>query len=61
MLYFRSYTKNELNSVLDKIREARYEIIGELSITAWITEEPMSFNDRKTGEKNEKSGRPVSG
>ena len=53
MPYLRSYTKNELNSVLDKIREARYEIVGELSITAWITEEPVSFNDRKTGEMKE--------
>jgi alpha-mannosidase len=53
MPYLRSYTKNELNSVLDKIREARYEIVGELSITAWITEEPVSFHDRKTGEMKE--------
>ena len=53
MPYFRSYTKNELNSIQEKIREARYEIIGELSITAWITEEPVSFDNRKTGEKKE--------
>ena len=53
MPYFRSYTKNELNNILNKIREARYEIIGELSITAWVTEEPVSFSDRKTGEKKE--------
>lgn len=50
---FRNHTKDELNGVLEKIREARYEIIGELSITAWVTEEPVSFNNRKTGEKKE--------
>ncbi len=53
MPYLREYTKNELNNILDKIREARYRIIGELSITAWKTEEPVSFNDRKTGERKE--------
>ena len=46
---------DELNSILGKIREARYEIIGELSITAWITKEPVSFKNRKTGEKKELS------
>ena len=53
MPYLREYNENELNSILDKIREARYRIIGELSITAWITEEPVCFNDRKTGERKE--------
>jgi len=53
MPYLREYTKNELNNILDKIREARYRIIGELSITAWITEEPVSFDNRKTGERKE--------
>lgn len=40
-----------LKQMLNKLREAIYEPVAELDVTAWVTPEPVSYMDRKTGTK----------
>lgn len=40
-----------LKQMLNKLREAIYEPVAELEVTAWVTPEPVSYLDRKTGTK----------
>ncbi|AYB44486.1 alpha-mannosidase [Paenibacillus lautus] len=40
-----------LKQMLKKLREAIYEPVAELEVTAWVTPEPVSYLDRKTGTK----------
>ncbi|OME90803.1 MULTISPECIES: alpha-mannosidase [Paenibacillus] len=40
-----------LNQMLSKLREATYEPVGKLKVTAWVTPEPVSFEERMSGKK----------
>ncbi|SHN57567.1 alpha-mannosidase [Paenibacillus sp. ov031] len=40
-----------LKQMLNKLREAIYEPIAELEVTAWITPEPVPYEERMTGTK----------
>ncbi|MGV2885600.1 alpha-mannosidase [Paenibacillus taichungensis] len=40
-----------LNQMLSKLREAIYEPIAKLNVTAWVTPEPVSFEERMSGQK----------
>lgn len=41
-----------LNQMLSKLREATYEPVGKLKVTAWVTPEPVSFEERMSGKKS---------
>ncbi|SFP68267.1 alpha-mannosidase [Caldicoprobacter faecalis] len=56
MPYF--YNKNierSLDWVLKKIQKSIYKVVDELKITAWVTPEPVPFEQRMTGIKKELS------
>ncbi|WP_408894978.1 alpha-mannosidase [Paenibacillus taichungensis] len=40
-----------LKQMLNKLREAIYEPIAELEVTAWVTPEPVPYEERMTGMK----------
>lgn len=40
-----------LKQMLNKLREAIYEPIAELEVTAWVTSEPVSYEERMSGTK----------
>lgn len=40
-----------LKQMLNKLREAIYEPIAELEVTAWVTPEPVPYEERMTGTK----------
>ena len=48
---FVPYTKKNLDSVLSRIGQNMYRVVGELDITAWRTPEPVPFHQRRSGEK----------
>jgi len=49
--YQNKYTRTQLALLLEKIKKSIYEPIADLKITAWRTKEPVSFQERKSGEK----------
>ncbi|MEW5816155.1 MAG: alpha-mannosidase, partial [Spirochaetota bacterium] len=53
MPQIRDYAKHEIFKVLERIQNAVYTKVGKLAITAWVTEEPVSFNARESGKKLE--------
>ncbi|WP_068619819.1 alpha-mannosidase [Paenibacillus tuaregi] len=40
-----------LNQMLSKLREAIYEPVAQLKVTAWVTPEPVPFEERTSGRK----------
>ncbi|MGO4731043.1 alpha-mannosidase [Paenibacillus sp. 2KB_22] len=40
-----------LNQMLSKLREAIYEPIAQLNVTAWVTPEPVPFEERMSGQQ----------
>ncbi|MGC5776828.1 alpha-mannosidase [Paenibacillus pabuli] len=40
-----------LNQMLSKLREAIYEPIAKLNVTAWVTPEPVPFEERMSGQQ----------
>lgn len=40
-----------LNQMLSKLRESIYEPVANLKVTAWVTPEPVSFEERRSGKK----------
>lgn len=40
-----------LKQMLNKLREAIYEPIAELEVTAWVTPEPVPYAERMSGRK----------
>lgn len=40
-----------LKQLLSKLREAIYEPVTQLKVTAWVTPEPVSFAERMSGDK----------
>jgi alpha-mannosidase len=51
MPYAKAQMESEVKAVISQVKKGIYTITGELSITAWITPEPVSFNARTTGIK----------
>lgn len=51
MINLAEHTRNELTRALDRLRDARYDVIAPLKITAWVTKEPVSFAQRTSGTK----------
>ena len=47
---YKFYTKRHLEAALRMIGEAAYVEVAPLTIQAWCTREPVSFEDRCTGE-----------
>ena len=47
---YQPYTKQHLRRALDLIGQAIYTKIGELTLEAWRTEEPVPFEERQTGQ-----------
>jgi len=47
---YKFYTKRHLEAALRMIGEASYVEVAPLTIQAWCTHEPVSFEDRCTGE-----------
>lgn len=40
-----------LNQMLSKLREAIYEPIAQLNVKAWVTPEPVPFEERMSGQQ----------
>ena len=51
MPYYNHLTKRYLKEVKDKIKDLVYKPIAPLEVTAWVTPEPVSFEERMSGEK----------
>ncbi|OME80682.1 alpha-mannosidase [Paenibacillus sp. FSL A5-0031] len=43
----------QLKSLLDRLKEQIYKPLTDLKVTAWVTEEPVSYEDRESGRKIE--------
>ena len=48
---FRPYTKNQLDYVLQMIEASIYTVVGDLTITAYRTQEPVPYPLRQSGEE----------
>ena len=48
---FFQYTVPQLKAITEKIETHIYSIISDLTVTAWVTPEPVPFKDRTTGIK----------
>ncbi len=53
MLHIDHHTKSTIDRTIEKLRKEYMTIIGDLSLTAWITKEPVPYKDRFQGEKKE--------
>ena len=51
MPYAKAQMESEVKAVISRVKKGVYTITGELSMTAWITPEPVSFSARMTGVK----------
>lgn len=49
--HYNKHTKTQLHQLLERIGNAIYEPIAGLEITAWRTKEPVTFDQRESGEK----------
>ncbi len=48
--YQNKHTKTQLTQLLGQIEKAIYHPVAELEITAWKTKEPVSYDERTSGE-----------
>lgn len=53
MLHIDHHTKSTIHRTIEKLRQSYMTPIGDLSLTGWITKEPVPFEDRLQGEKKE--------
>ena len=51
MPYYDHLTRRYLKEVKERIKDMIYKPIAPLEVTAWVTPEPVSFEERMTGEK----------
>ncbi len=51
MPYYLDLKKKELDIYLKTIQKAVYQPVSDLEITAWITPEPVSYEQRESGKK----------
>lgn len=51
MPYYNELTKRYVNNVKNKIESYIYKVIAPLEVTAWVTPEPVPFEQRMSGEK----------
>lgn len=50
---FMLYTKKQLKEVLIRINKMIYEEVGKLDITAWLSSEPLPYQQRCKGEERQ--------
>ena len=53
MPYHHMHTRSRLKYVIKRLEEGIYTPAADLQATAWITPEPVSFDQRMTGEQRE--------
>ncbi len=53
MPYHLNQRKHELRGLLDRIGGAVYTPLGDLTVAAWVTPEPVAYADRESGRKLE--------
>jgi alpha-mannosidase len=51
MPYAKAQMQSQVKRVISQVKEAIYAIVGELSMTAWVTPEPVPYRARMTGVK----------
>jgi alpha-mannosidase len=51
MPYAKAQMQSQVKLVISQVKKAIYTIVGELSMMAWVTPEPVSFHARMTGVK----------
>ncbi|MDL2301850.1 glycosyl hydrolase-related protein [Lachnospiraceae bacterium OttesenSCG-928-D06] len=51
MPYYNKNTLSRIETVFKRLQSSYYEKIGELTVTAFVTKEPVEYNQRETGEK----------
>ena len=55
MPYYTNATKEYLDKVLEEIKKSIYKPISKLEVTAWVSSEPLTFEQRFSGAKKELS------
>lgn len=50
MSYYKKQTRQRLSSTLEEIKNRIYRIVATLDAEAWITKEPVAFEEKTTGE-----------
>lgn len=53
MLLITNQKKKQLTDLVHRIKEEIYTPVADLSVTAYVTSEPVSFKDRRSGRKIE--------
>lgn len=53
MLHIDHHTKSTIDRTIEKLRKEYMTIIGDLSLIAWITKEPVPYQNRFEGERKE--------
>jgi alpha-mannosidase len=51
MPYAKAQMQSQIKLVISQVKKAIYSIVGNLSMTAWVTPEPVPFHARMTGVK----------
>jgi alpha-mannosidase len=51
MPYAKAQMQSQIRQTISDIKKAIYTVIGELTMTAWVTPEPVPFNARMSGKK----------
>lgn len=51
MPYAKAQMESQIKLVISQVKKAIYSTVGELSMTAWVTPEPVPFSARMTGVK----------
>jgi alpha-mannosidase len=50
MPYYRRQKRHTLREVERRLRDAMYSPVGELTVEAWVTQEPVPFEERQSGK-----------
>jgi alpha-mannosidase len=53
MPYAKAQMQSQISLAISKVKKAVYSVIGELSVTAWVTPEPVPYSARRSGVKHE--------
>lgn len=55
MPYYRKNTLQRVEKMLQRLQQSYYRNISDLNVTAYVTAEPVSYEERTSGEKKELS------
>ena len=53
MYQFEKNTMHRIDNFMGRLVRRYYKVIGDLSCTAYVTKEPVRYEDRFTGEKRD--------